>query len=109
MERLVFSAKSSGLYLLKMLGLYLNMLESAHEQDAVEERVCTRKENLEIRKKLISVSEPKFRKRYRLSSGLFKQLVDELLPHMPPILRSDALDVESKVSVLQKILQLLKV
>ncbi|KAI5633302.1 DDE superfamily endonuclease domain-containing protein [Phthorimaea operculella] len=82
-----------------MLGLYLHALESAHDVDVAEVRASTRRQNTTLRREIISLSEAGFRKRYRLSSEMFSQLVDELTPFMPTPRRSDSLDVETKILI----------
>lgn len=82
-----------------MYHAYIDLLERAHEYDVRVSRAQAKKENLRDRLKnsAFTMTDRKFIKRYRLSKALVRMLVDELTPLMPPTLRSDALDVETKV------------
>lgn len=76
---------------------YIDLLEISHEYDVAVARAETKRKNLKARLKCDSYSDRQFVKRYRLTKELTRELISKLTPHMPPVLRSDALDVETKV------------
>lgn len=79
----------------------LDLMERAYEFDVAAARTQARKKNIIARRiwDAFSMSDRQFIKRYRLSKKLTRQLISELTPHMPPTLRSDGLDAETKVSL----------
>lgn len=62
-------------------------------------RTQTKRNNLRSRiaSKLFNLSDCQYKKRYRLTKEIALELISELIPHMPPVLRSDAMDVKTKV------------
>lgn len=80
--------------------MYLDFMETAHECDVAIARAQSKKVNLSARLQsaAFKLSDRQFIKRYRLSKELARGLIIELTPHLPPTLRSDALDVTTKVS-----------
>lgn len=85
-----------------MYNCYLDLLKCANEFDVSVARAQAKKQNLRARLSLGAFGLPdrQFIKRYRLSKVLAKELITEITPHMPPTLRADALDVETKVKTL---------
>lgn len=79
--------------------LYLDVLECAYAYDVAVARAEARRLNVLARKSdpAFDLSDRKFVKRYRLSKDLTRQLIFELTPHLLPTVRSDALNVETKV------------
>lgn len=84
---------------------YWDVMVKAHEYDVRTARVQAKYENLRSRicESAFRMSDRQFIKRYRLSKDLVKYLITAVTPHMPPTLRSDALDVETKVRILPSV------
>ncbi|RVE39772.1 hypothetical protein evm_015578, partial [Chilo suppressalis] len=85
----------------KMLNAYIDLIERAHEYDVALSRARAKVRNARarIRNRAYNMSDRQFIKRYRLSKNLFHNLVSEITPYMPRTLRSDALDIETKILV----------
>ncbi|XP_060801919.1 putative nuclease HARBI1 [Amyelois transitella] len=82
-----------------MLGVYLDVLEASHEADVAEARASSRRANAALRQEILNVSEAQFRKRYRLSTDQYSKLVTEIEPYISTPLRTDGLDVETKILI----------
>lgn len=87
-------------YLPKYIKMFaaINLLERAHEFDVALTRTQTKRKNLRSRiaSKLFNLSDCQYIKRYRLTKEIALELC-ELIPLKPPVLRSDAMDVKTKV------------
>lgn len=76
----------------------MNFLDSAHYYDVAVARAQSKRSNWNLRRRCRGLGDRQFVKKYRLSKDVTKELIEELTPHLPPTLRSDSLDVETKVS-----------